>query len=99
VPPLRPQACARTNTVTATIPVGAFPDGAAVDPTTKTIYVANSEDNTVSLISARTNTVTATIPVGTSASPSGVAVNPKANTAYVANFLNSTVSVLAPCPT
>ena len=53
-----------TNTVTATIAVGAEPDGVAVDATTNTIYVANNGDNTVSVINGATNTVTATIPVG-----------------------------------
>jgi YVTN family beta-propeller protein len=32
----------RTNTVTATIPVGGFPFGAAVNPETNTAYVTNS---------------------------------------------------------
>ena len=79
----------------ATIPVGAFPDGAASDPKTKAIYVTNTDDNTVSVISARTNTVTATIPVGQG--PQGVTVDAKTNTAYVANPVNDTVSVLASC--
>ena len=38
--------------VTATIPVGAGPFGVAVDPKTKTIYVANSDSNTVSVLAA-----------------------------------------------
>jgi YVTN family beta-propeller protein len=53
-----------TNTVTATIPVGSFPEGAAADPKTNTVYVTNDLDNTVSVISGETNTVTATIPMG-----------------------------------
>jgi hypothetical protein len=43
---------AATNTVTATIPVGTAPDGVAVNPVADTAYVANSVDNTVSVISA-----------------------------------------------
>jgi YVTN family beta-propeller protein len=82
-------------TVTATIPVGIQPSGVATNPKTNTVYVANSFDNTVSLISGRTNTVTATIPVGRE--PLGVAANPKTNTAYVANTGSNTVSVLARC--
>jgi YVTN family beta-propeller protein len=85
-----------TNTVTATIPVGSVPDGVAVDEKTNTIYVANSNSNTVSVLSGRTNTVTSTIPVG--GGLFGVAVDPKTNTAYVANPGNSTLDVLAPCP-
>src|SRR6266705_1287169 len=39
-----------TETVTATIPVGDFPSGLAVDPKTDTIYSANAQDGTVSVI-------------------------------------------------
>jgi YVTN family beta-propeller protein len=35
-----------TNTVTATIPVGAGPGGVAVSPDGNTVYVANGGDNT-----------------------------------------------------
>ena len=73
----------RTNTVTATIPVGSGPFGVAADPKTGTIYVTNAFDNTVSVISGRTNTVTATIPVGSA--PVGVAADPKTHTIYVTN--------------
>jgi DNA-binding beta-propeller fold protein YncE len=40
----------RTNTVVATIRVGLTPDGVAVNPKTGTIYAANSDDSTVSVI-------------------------------------------------
>ena len=40
-----------TRTVTATVPVGADPDGVAVDPTSHTAYVANGGASTVSVIS------------------------------------------------
>ena len=42
----------RSNTVTATITVGTYPLGVAVDPATGTVYVTN-RDGTVSVISAR----------------------------------------------
>ncbi len=83
----------RTNTVTATIPVGGVPFGVAVDPKTNTIYVTNHFSDTVSVISGRTNTVTATIPVG--GDPNGVAVDRKTNTIYVANLRDSTVSMIS----
>jgi hypothetical protein len=43
-----------TYRVTATVPAGKGPSGVAVDPGTHTVYVANNDDNTVSVISAAT---------------------------------------------
>ena len=80
-----------THTVTATVPVGSWPGGVAVDSSTHTVYVANW-DRTVSVIDGSTRTVTATVPVGTS--PTGVAVDPTTHTAYVANRDDNTVSVI-----
>jgi YVTN family beta-propeller protein len=79
-------------TVTATIPVGSFPEGVAVDPATHTAYVANSGAATVSVIDAATSTVTATIPVGTH--PHGVGADPVTHTAYATNYNDGTVSVI-----
>jgi DNA-binding beta-propeller fold protein YncE len=89
-----------TNTVTATIPVGAGTDGVAVDPAAGTVYLTTG--SAVSVISAATNTVTATVPlpVGTE-EVSGVAVNPSTHTAYVTSFadqdhgLAGTVTVIS----
>ena len=78
-----PQVVTAHVRVTATIPVGRFPVGVAVNPRTDTIYVANANSGTVSVISGRTNTVVATIRVGRV--PGGVAVNPRTNTIYVTN--------------
>ena len=39
-----------TGRVTATVPVGVFPYGVAVDPATHTAYVANADSGTVSVI-------------------------------------------------
>ena len=46
-----------TNTVTATITVGTYPDGVSVSPDGSKVYVANDGDNTVSVINTATNTV------------------------------------------
>src|SRR5229473_1342628 len=73
------QAVTAATRVTATIPVGRFPDGVAANPRTNTIYVTNVNSGTVSVISGRTNTVVATIRVG-GRFPGGVAANPKTNT-------------------
>jgi DNA-binding beta-propeller fold protein YncE len=40
----------RTNTVTATIPVGNSPRAVAVDSVARTVYVANLVSDTVSVI-------------------------------------------------
>ena len=70
--------------VPATIPVGNGPNAMAVNPAGTYAYVANYNDNTVSVIDTATNTVTATIPVGHV--PDAVAVNPAGTYVYVANF-------------
>jgi YVTN family beta-propeller protein len=55
-------------------------------------YIANKNDNTVSVINTESNTVIATIPVGTN--PMGVGVSPDGTRAYVANFGSGSVSVI-----
>lgn len=55
-------------------------------------YVANSADNTVSLIDIETNTVTGTIPVGTR--PLRVALHPAGTRVYVTNNGSNSVSVI-----
>jgi YVTN family beta-propeller protein len=89
-----PASAADGYTVTATIPVGAYPEGVAADPVAGTVYVTNTGDNTVSVIDAATSTVTATIPVGTN--PEGVAADPAAGTVYVTtvNAGGAAVSVI-----
>jgi YVTN family beta-propeller protein len=87
-----PASAAGGYTVTATIPVGSYPYGVAVDPAAGTVYVANSGAGTVSVIDAATRAVTATIAVGPS--PIGVAVDPATHTTYVANYGDGTVSVI-----
>jgi YVTN family beta-propeller protein len=90
--PTVPAASATTNT--ATIGVGANPIGVGVDPSAHTVYVANTENDTVSVINEATNTVTATI--GAVVYPDGVGVDPATHTVYVANAAagSSTVSVI-----
>jgi len=65
------------------MPVGNGPFGAAVTPDGKKVYVANSDDGTVSVINTTTNTVTSTVPVGFV--PRGVTVTPDGKMVYVAN--------------
>ncbi|KZS64505.1 YncE family protein [Mycobacterium kansasii] len=65
---------------------------AAVDPGTHTVYVVNTEDNTVLVIDGKTRTVTATVFVGDY--PNSVAVDPTTHTVYVTNLHDDTVSVI-----
>jgi YVTN family beta-propeller protein len=84
-----------------TTPVGNAPAFAAEDYSTQTLYVPNSNDNTVSVVSLATCTSgnlsgcarpSPTIGVGTL--PLGVAVDEATDTVYVANALDGTVSVI-----
>jgi len=70
-----------TNSVTATIPVGAQPFAVAVPQHGGRAYVGNQGDDTVSVIDTATNIVIATIPVG--GIPTGVVVTPDGSKAYV----------------
>src|SRR5262249_19515421 len=63
-----------TNTVVATVPVGARPIAVAITPDGTHAFVTNQNSNTVSVIETATNTVVATVPVG--AAPFAVAITP-----------------------
>ena len=52
-----------TDAITATIPVGLFPDSLTVTPDGRAVYVANSSSESVSVIDTATDTVTATVPI------------------------------------
>jgi YVTN family beta-propeller protein len=81
-----------TNTVSATITVGADPWGISVSPDGSMVYVANSGSDKVSVITSSTNTVSATITVGYG--PWGVSVSPDGSKVIVVNGSDSTVSVI-----
>jgi YVTN family beta-propeller protein len=82
-----------TNSVVgAPIPVGSLPEGVAVSPDGRFVYVTNTSSNTVSVINAVTNAVVASSTVGSH--PLGVAVTPDGKFAYVANENSNTVSVI-----
>ena len=85
----------------ATVTVGNNPLGVAIDQATNTIYVANSGENTVSVINGatcnRTNTSgcgqdAPTVTVGGGASL--LAVDPATDTIYVGSFDDGTISVI-----
>ncbi|MBV9002851.1 MAG: YncE family protein, partial [Solirubrobacterales bacterium] len=83
------------------IPVGNAPQFAAEDYRTHTLYVTNSNDNTLSVVNLATCSsanasgcarTSPTITVGNV--PLGVAVDETTDTVYVANALDNTVSVI-----
>jgi DNA-binding beta-propeller fold protein YncE len=83
------------------IPVGASPQLVALNRTTRTLYVTNSNAANVSVVNAAAcnarrhsgcDAAAATVAVGTG--PLGVAVNERTNTVYVANVEDGTVSVI-----
>jgi YVTN family beta-propeller protein len=83
---------AYSQNVIATIPVGTSPVGLAVNDNTNTIYVANHESNTVSVIDGGTNAVVATIPVGPGPGP--ILAYVPANLIYVNNTGDRTMTVI-----
>ena len=82
-----------TNTVVATVSVGANPVVVAITPDGAFAYVASCDAGTVSVISTATNTVIGTVAVG--ACPAQVAITPNGAFAYVTNRDSNTVSVIA----
>jgi YVTN family beta-propeller protein len=84
-----------------TVEVGSGPLAAVVDQATNTVYVPNSNDNTVSVVNGATCNATvrsgcdqtaATVTVG--AMPYWAALDGETHTLYVANFGDNTVSVI-----
>jgi DNA-binding beta-propeller fold protein YncE len=93
--------CARKQP--ATVLVGTFPTAIDVDVATDTIYVANSNDNTVSVINGstcnaeNTSVCIAADTVNVGVNPVDLRVNQTTNTVYVANLgygTGTTVSVI-----
>src|ERR1017187_4509501 len=70
----------------ATVSAGNSPFGVAVNSITNKTYVANQDDNTVTVIDGATNNTT-TVPVGVY--PYAVAVDSATNKIYVANYCGS----------
>ena len=79
--------------VIATVPVGNGPWIVAVNPVTDKIYVANSNDNTISVIDGATNNTTS---VNVGIYPYAVAVNAVTNKIYVANKCGNDPSCNSP---
>jgi YVTN family beta-propeller protein len=74
------------------IATGATPCAVAINPATNLIYVANHEDDSVTVLDGTQSKVLATVKVGEK--PQGIAIDAKANRIYVANVHGDTVSVI-----
>jgi YVTN family beta-propeller protein len=83
---------ASSNTVVATISVGAFPIGVTATPDGSKVYISNAGSNNVSVINTTSNSVMNTIPVGQN--PYGLSVNPDGTRLYVANYSADNVYVV-----
>jgi DNA-binding beta-propeller fold protein YncE len=84
-----------------TAPTGNGPSGLDINPNTRTLYVANQSDNTVSVIDASAcnqhqltgcNQTWQTAPV--SSGPFRLSINKTTNSIYVANRASATVSII-----
>ncbi|NIA15965.1 MAG: hypothetical protein GWP08_18025 [Nitrospiraceae bacterium] len=88
------------RTVLREIAVGLHPSGMALSPDGGTLYVANANSDTISVIDTRADRVTATLgakplpelPFGSA--PNALAVSPDGGTLYVANGGNNLLLVL-----
>ncbi|HEX3784061.1 MAG TPA: YncE family protein [Pseudonocardiaceae bacterium] len=78
-----------TGTVIGSVPVGDNPNAITIAPDGRRAYVANFDDNTVSVIDTATRTVVATVPTG--AGPSGLVVDQRRHTVWVADQNESDV--------
>ena len=81
-----------TERVVATVRVGDGPQDVSWAPDGRFAYVANVDDDTVSVVDAATMTVTATVVTGDA--PTSVAVLPDGRAAYVSNLQDGTLTVL-----
>jgi YVTN family beta-propeller protein len=80
-----------TRKVVATVAVGAWPVGVALNPAGTRAYVTNNGSNTVSVIDTA-NFATANLTVGNQ--PYGIAINPTGTEAYVAVRGDNTVRAI-----
>ncbi len=74
------------------VAVGNFPTGVAANDSTA--VVANSKDNTVSVLDLTANPVVVAATVAVGAFPVGVAISPDGTTAYATNFKAGTLSII-----
>jgi YVTN family beta-propeller protein len=80
------------NQAWPTIAVGASPQGLGFNPRNHTLYVTNTDDNTVSVINTTSQNVVATFPTG--AAPRAVGIVFDRNTVFIGNRDDLTVSII-----
>src|SRR5690554_3215364 len=83
-----------SQTVTDTIPVGAYPLAVAFTTAGDTALVVNVNGNSISVVNTTTHTVTHTI--AGFAGPLGIVRYPASNTFYVANLGSNTIHIVTP---
>jgi len=87
-----PSAISNPTILNGNISVGSFPDAIAYNPINNCIYVCNSGDNTVSVITCLTNAVISIINVGTT--PTDIAYSSLNNCMYCCNYGSDSISVI-----
>ena len=83
-----------THKVVATVRVGVSPAQMAVSPDRKSVYIANTGSNTVSVLNTDNDTIARTIALPPRSRPVDVAANPNGRYLYTADGGSNRVSVL-----
>jgi YVTN family beta-propeller protein len=83
-----------TEKVVATVRVGISPAQMAVSPDRRSVYIANTGSDTVSVLNTGDNTIARTIALPSGSAPVDVAVGSKGRYLYTANGGSDRVSVL-----
>ena len=84
-----------TNTITATIAIGALPGGVSFSPDGTRAYVVNRGDSSISVIDTASNTVVATVALAPDSFPQYPAVTPDGKFLYVAEASSGNVEVVS----
>ncbi len=82
-------------TLGITITTGDSPAGIAINTANGKIYVADLEDNNVTVIDGATNVPSVNVTIGYNAEPAAVAVDPTTGTYYVADSSSDNVTVMS----
>jgi YVTN family beta-propeller protein len=83
-----------THKIVATVRVGVSPAQMAVSPDHRSVYIANTGSNTVSVLNTADNTIARNIALPRGSRPIGVAVSPSGRYLYTADGRANRVSVL-----